>query len=901
MKRILINATQREELRVAIVDGQKLYDLDIETAAREQKKGNVYKARVTRVEPSLEACFVEYGAERHGFLPLKEVTKANFKNGDRLREGQELIVQVEKEERGTKGAALTTFISLAGRYLVLMPNNPRAGGVSRRVEDESERDEAREALDALNIPEGMGAIVRTNGIGRSKEELQWDLDHLVEYWRAIETESAAKAGPFLVYQESNIIIRALRDYFRPDIGEIIVDNVEVYAEARDHMTHMMPDKLSRLKLYEESVPLFSRYQIESQIETAHERTVKLPSGASIVIDQTEALTAVDINSAKATGGGGIEETALNTNLEAAEEIARQLRLRDLGGLIVIDFIDMNSQKNQRAVEQKLREACELDRARVQFGHLSKFGLMEMSRQRLRPSLSEHTQITCPRCNGRGQIRSVESLALSVLRLIEEEAMKEKTGRVIVQLPVDVATFLLNEKRAQLDDVERRCGATITLVPNATLESPNFEIARVRDDHMHQDNNDRASYRVTQDYKRAAMQEVLASKPVAERTLAEPAVKSIRPSTPPPPTLETVVAKPAVPAGPSFWSKVKAFFTTNIGGSAAATPQTPPRRDESRHGGQRHEHRRDGQHRHGGGRDDRGNRHGGQRHEHRRDGQHPGGQQNRGQNPNQQNQPRRDGQPQGGQQNRGQQPNQPPRRDGQHQGGQPQPAQQNQHPRPQQNGPQNPNDPQQQGEGRRGRRGRRGGRGGGREGMDGQPRNNNPQQNPTSGQPPAEMERNSLLEAAPTMALPVTMEPVPVSTMAAAEPAPMPMDTPVVSAPAVSQMTEPASEWAQSMPTVQAHTESTPPEMPPAQESRPQPQRPKADPNWMPRLVAPVEAPAGTESAVPAVPAEPVAPPKPPKNTDFVPRLIAPASEPVPVVEETKTEVRKPESTEPTAS
>ena len=882
MKRILINATQREELRVAIVDGQKLYDLDIETAAREQKKGNVYKARVTRVEPSLEACFVEYGAERHGFLPLKEVTKANFKNGDRLREGQELIVQVEKEERGTKGAALTTFISLAGRYLVLMPNNPRAGGVSRRVEDEQERDEAREALDALNIPDGMGAIVRTNGIGRSKEELQWDLDHLVEYWRAIETEAAAKPGTFLVYQESNIIIRALRDYFRPDIGEIIVDNVEVYAEAREHMTHMMPDKLSRLKLYEESVPLFSRFQVESQIETAHERTVRLPSGAVIVIDQTEALTAVDINSAKATGGGGIEETALNTNLEAAEEVARQLRLRDLGGLIVIDFIDMNSQKNQRAVEQKLREACELDRARVQFGHLSKFGLMEMSRQRLRPSLSEHTQITCPRCNGRGQIRSVESLALSVLRLIEEEAMKEKTGRVIVQLPVDVATFLLNEKRAQLDDVERRCGATITLVPNATLESPNFEITRVRDDHLHQDNNDRASYRVKQDYKAEALKAVLDAKAAPERTLAEPAVKSIRPATPPPASAPEMVvtAAAAAPAGPSLWSKMKKLFTADIGGGTAAV-QTPsqhqPRRDDQRHQ-QRHEHRRDGQqNRHG--QHDRGNRHGSNRNDQRRDQQ-----QNRGQNPNPQNgQPRRDQQ-----QNRGNNPNQQnqPRREGQPQG-QPQQGQQNQPPRPQQNGPQNPSDPQQQGEGRRGRRGRRGGRGGGREGFDGQQRNT-PQQNLLNGQPPVEMERNPATEPTPAMTLPVNTEPVSTPMMSVETP-PVQIREPVVATPVVMQTPEPSSEWAQSMPVVEAET----PKPQATQDPRP-PQRPKADPNWMPKLIQPVDAPAALESSTPP------APPKPPKNTDFVPRLIAPASESAPVVEEMKAEDRKPESAEPTA-
>ncbi len=859
MKRILINATQREELRVAIVDGQKLYDLDIETAAREQKKGNVYKARVTRVEPSLEACFVEYGAERHGFLPLKEVHN-QYTKGGRLKEGQELIVQVEKEERGTKGAAMTTYVSLAGRYLVLMPNNPRAGGVSRRVEDEKERDDAREALDALVIPEGMGTIVRTNGVGRTKEELQWDLDHLVEYWRAIETEAAAKPAPFLVYQESNIIIRALRDYFRPDIGEIIVDNVDVYAEAREHMTHMMPDKLSRLKLYEESVPLFSRFQVESQIETAHERTVKLASGAAIVIDQTEALTAIDINSAKSTGHGGIEETALNTNLEAAEEIARQLRLRDLGGLIVIDFIDMESGKNQRAVETKLREACELDRARVQFGHLSRFGLMEMSRQRLRPSLSEHTQITCPRCNGRGQIRSVESLALSVLRLIEEEAMKDKTGRVIVQLPVDVATFLLNEKRAVLDDVERRCSATITLVPNATLESPNFEITRVRDDHMHQDNNDRASYRVRQDYKAEALKAVLDAKSAPERTLAEAAVKSIRPATPPPAAAEPVaVSAPATPAGPSLWSRMKKFFTAEIGTAASAPTAQPQRRDE-RNGHPHRDHRRDQQRsgqqqgRHQGGqRDDRGgNRHQGGRNDQRRDQQRgPRNDQQRQQNQNRNDQQgqRRDGQQQP---QHAQNPQQPPRPQNPN-------ANQNQTPDQQQG---------ERGEGRRGRRGRRG-RGGQRDGQQ-QPRQSSGQEDLMNTGLPAPM---PLVAETPVQTHSEHSQPV-----VSHHETPTVTPTPAYEPPAVIRAPEPepATEWAQSMPTVEI--EATKPQA----TFEPRPQRPKADPNWMPRLVAPVEGAAPAEAA-------PAAPPQPPKNTDFVPRLIAPATESASVVEEKKSE------------
>ncbi|MBI2383849.1 MAG: Rne/Rng family ribonuclease, partial [Gammaproteobacteria bacterium] len=605
MKRILINATQREELRVAIVDGQKLFDLDIEIASREQKKGNVYKAKVTRVEPSLEACFVEYGADRHGFLPLKEIVRAYFKSGDGrqnirelISEGQELIVQVEKEERGNKGAALTTFVSLAGRYLVLMPNNPRAGGVSRRVEDEHERDEAREALNQLNIPDGMGTIVRTNGIGRTKDELQWDLDHLVAYWQAIEKEAAARPAPFLIYQESNIVIRALRDYFRPDIGEIIVDNADVYAEARDHLTYMDPQSLPRLKLYQEPVPLFSRFQVESQIESAHDRVVRLPSGGAIVIDHTEALTAIDINSAKATGGRDIEETALRTNLEAADEIARQLRLRDLGGLIVIDFIDMNAQKNQRQVEDALKQACDVDRARVQFGRLSRFGMMEMSRQRLRPSLGEHTQISCPRCSGRGQIRSVESLSLSVLRLIEEECMKDRTGRVIAQLPVDAATFLLNEKRIPLADLEARYRTAITLVPNESLDSPNFEIKRVRADHLTQDRNDEVSYKLPHDFKAEAREQPQLAAAAPAKPAAEPAVKSIRPATPPP--VPAAAPEPVAAAAPQegFWTKMKRWFGS--GAAQAPAPQpvaAPPRpqqqpRSEHQRRDQRRDHRRD---------------------------------------------------------------------------------------------------------------------------------------------------------------------------------------------------------------------------------------------------------------------------------------------------------------------
>ena len=566
MKRILINATQPEELRVAIVDGQKLHDLDIELASREQKKGNLYKGRITRVEHSLEACFVEYGGDRHGFLPIKEIARSCVNGSgpikEQVREGLELIVQVEKEERGNKGAALTSYVSLAGRYLVLMPNNPKAGGVSRRAEGD-ERQEAKAALDALQLPEGMGVIVRSNGVGRSAEELQWDADYLIEIWTAIENAAEDKRAPFLIYQENNIILRALRDYLRPDIGEVMIDNEEIYETARAHLTSVMPQHLNRLKLYKEETPLFSRFQIESQIELAHERTIRLPSGGSIVIDRTEALTSVDINSARATGGGGIEETALNTNLEAADEVARQLRLRDLGGLVVIDFIDMNSSRNQKEVEKRLEAACETDRARIQFGRLSRFGLMEMSRQRLRPSLGEHTQIACPRCEGSGQIRSVESMALSVLRLIEEEAMKDRTGRVIVQVPVDAGTFLLNEKRAQVREIEARNRVGITIVPNHTLQTPAYEIRRVRGDHLTQDNNDAVSHLLAQDFE-ASAQEELAEGPAPAKTPEKAAVEQIVPSTPAPVVAvapaaltSTLVMQQVAPRG--FWSRLMWLF------------------------------------------------------------------------------------------------------------------------------------------------------------------------------------------------------------------------------------------------------------------------------------------------------------------------------------------------------
>ena len=490
MKRMLINATQPEELRVAIAEGQHLFDLDIEVPSQEQKKSNVYKGRITRVEPSLEACFVEFGSTRHGFLPLKEICESSYskdfrkkKDGrlairDVVREGQEIIVQVEKEERGNKGAALTTYISLAGRYLVLMPTNPSAGGVSRRITG-SDRDHLREQLQKVTAPDNVGIIIRTAGVGRDADELQWDLDYLLQLWSAIEQAASNRKAPFLIYQESNLFIRALRDHLRADIGEILVDNETVYNDAREFMQQVMPHNLSKLKLYSDQVPLFSRYQIESQIESAFARTVHLPSGGAVVIDHTEALLSIDINSARATKGSDIEETAYNTNMESAVEIARQLRLRDLGGLIVIDFIDMNNRKHQREVEECLRRALQIDKARVQIGRISRFGLLEMSRQRLRPSLGESSQETCPICDGHGTIRSVESLALSILRLIEEEAMKDYTGQIVVQAPNDVVNFLHNEKRTALADVESRHKVPIMMLANSHMVTPHFEIHRVR--------------------------------------------------------------------------------------------------------------------------------------------------------------------------------------------------------------------------------------------------------------------------------------------------------------------------------------------------------------------------------------------------------------------------------------
>ena len=544
MKRMLINATQQEELRVALVDGQRLYDLDIESPGHEQKKANIYKGKITRVEPSLEAAFVDYGAERHGFLPLKEIARTYFPKGykfegrpnikDVIKEGQEVIVQIDKEERGQKGAALTTFLSLAGSYLVLMPNNPRAGGISRRIEGD-ERTELKESLSKLDLPEGMGLIVRTAGVGKSYEELEWDLKVLLTHWEAISSVAEEREAPFLIHQESNVIVRAIRDYLRRDIGEILIDKTSIYEQALQHIQLVRPDFANRVKLYRGEVPLFSHYQIESQIESAFQREVRLPSGGSIVIDPTEALTSIDINSARATKGGDIEETALNTNLEAADEIARQLRLRDLGGLVVIDFIDMTPVRHQREVENRMKDAVRSDRARVQLGRISRFGLLEMSRQRLRPSLGESAHHVCPRCSGHGTIRGTESLALSILRILEEESIKENTGQIEAQLPVPVATYLLNEKRKSIQLLEKRHGVDLLLIPNANLDTPHYQVLRRRPDDVISE----ASYDVELMPAVEAETETTTSAPVKRE---EPALKGLVA-----PTAAPVVAPKEEPA------------------------------------------------------------------------------------------------------------------------------------------------------------------------------------------------------------------------------------------------------------------------------------------------------------------------------------------------------------------
>lgn len=620
MKRMLFNATQQEELRVAIVDGQKLIDIDIETTGREQRKSNIYKGVITRIEPSLEACFVNYGEERHGFLPFKEVARSYFKEGidvrnasikEALREGQEIIVQVEKEERGNKGAALTSFISLAGRYLVLMPNNPRGGGVSRRVEGE-DRQELRETMDKLDLPNGMSVIARTAGIGRNVDELQWDLNYLMQLWRAIEGAGQTGSGAFLIYQESSLVIRAIRDYFQPDIGEILIDTDDIHDQAQQFMAHVMPDMVHRVKRYRDDVPLFSRFQIEHQIETAYSRTVPLPSGGAIVIDHTEALVSVDVNSARATRGSDIETTAFNTNLEAADEVARQLRLRDLGGLIVIDFIDMENSKNQREVEGRLKDALHHDRARVQMGKISRFGLMELSRQRLRPSLSEGSHVTCPRCNGTGHIRDTESSALQVLRIIQEEAMKENSAAIHVQAPVDVAAFLLNEKRGEILKIETRHRVTVIMIPNKHLETPHYKMERIKHDDPRLDDA-QASYAMAEQadtdigYSQRQKEEV--------RPRQEAVVKGITPDQPAP-IVERKAPEPVAAAVPpptlapesGLLGKIFAFFRKKpvapVEAPAAVEAKAPAKREGER-GGRGGE--RNGRNRNRGERTERGER------------------------------------------------------------------------------------------------------------------------------------------------------------------------------------------------------------------------------------------------------------------------------------------------------
>lgn len=580
MKRMLFNATQSEELRVAIVDGQKLIDLDIEHAGKEQRKSNIYKGVITRIEPSLEAAFVDYGMDRHGFLPFKEVARSYYKEGadgksriqDALKEGQELIVQVDKDERGNKGAALTTFISLAGRYLVLMPNNPRGGGVSRRIEGE-DRDELRDVLAQLEVPKGMSIIARTAGIGRNAEELQWDLNYLTQLWTAIDGASAMQAGAYLIYQEGSLVIRAIRDYFSSDIGEILIDTPDIHEQAVQFMNHVMPGNVNRVKLYQDEIPLFTRFQIEHQIESAFAREVRLPSGGAIVIDHTEALVSVDVNSGRATRGSDIEHTAFNTNIEAAEEVARQLRLRDLGGLVVIDFIDMESQRNQREVENALRDALHVDRARVQTGKISRFGLLELSRQRLRPSLGETNHIPCPRCSGTGHIRGIESTALHILRITQEDAMKENSAIIQVQLPVEVATFLLNEKRADIHKIEQRMGVEVVLIPNIHLETPNYNIVRIKHDDVNEETN-RASYKLVEmpaetTFIPTAEETAKAVRPVA-------AVKGITPTAPAPIVAEK---KAEVAAAPklSLFAKIKNFFVSTP--TAVVAPKTEAEKAE----------------------------------------------------------------------------------------------------------------------------------------------------------------------------------------------------------------------------------------------------------------------------------------------------------------------------------
>ncbi len=615
MKRMLINATQPEELRVALVDGQWLYDLDIENRNREQKKANIYKGKITRVEPSLEAAFVDYGAERHGFLPLKEISREYFSKAPNdvegrvkikevVKEGTEVIVQVDKEERGNKGAALTTFVSLAGRYLVLMPNNPRAGGISRRIEGE-DRAQLKDALSGVEIPSGMGIIIRTAGVGRSSEELQWDLNYLLQLWESIDKAAQSAPAPNFLFQESNVIIRAIRDYLRQDVGEVIVDNKEAFDLAGGFIQQVMPNFGSKVKLYNDDIPLFNRYQIESQIETAFQREVKLPSGGSIVIDVTEALVSIDINSSRATKGGDIEETALQTNLEAADEIARQLRLRDMGGLIVIDFIDMQPARNQREVENRMRDALNMDRARVQVGRISRFGLLEMSRQRLRPSLGEVHSKVCPRCNGQGTIRSTRSLALSILRLVEEEAQKERSAEIRAIAPVSVATYLLNEKRKTISNIEQRNSTRVVVVPNADMMTPHFEVQRLRDD---DEGTLETSYKIVATADEHSEEETeTGGKPAP---LPQPAVQPAAPTEAAP--TPTAAPAPKAPEQPGLWERFVALLT-GLFKSDEDDQKSSDTKDRghqrSRHGRGGNQNRRregGGRNRRGGRRDDRGN-------------------------------------------------------------------------------------------------------------------------------------------------------------------------------------------------------------------------------------------------------------------------------------------------------
>ncbi len=601
MKRMLINATQAEERRLAIVDGQKLLDYEIEIEGREQRKGNIYKAVVTRVEPSLEACFVDYGEDRHGFLPFKEISRQYFQQGvsvsqariqDAIREGQELLVQVEKEERGNKGAALTTFVSLAGRYVVLMPNNPRGGGVSRRIEGE-DRAELKEALDQLEYPNGMSIIARTAGIGRSAPELQWDLNYLLKLWAAIDGAAKGTKGAFLIYQESSLVIRAIRDYFNNDIGDILIDTDDVYEQAQQFMAHVMPEHAARVKRYRDDAPLFSRFQIEHQIESAYARTVQLPSGGAIVIDHTEALVSVDVNSARAIKGGDIEETATRTNLEAADEVARQMRLRDLGGLIVIDFIDMEESRNRRDVENRLRDALRQDRARVQFGTISKFGLMEMSRQRLRPALSEGASIPCPRCGGSGHIRDTESSALQILRIIQEESLKDNTASVLCQVPVEVASFLLNEKRAEIAKIEIKQRINVLMVPNKTLETPNYKLERLKHDDPRLDNVE-ASYKMAEEMEDPVAVTRRSQEPTNKQT---PLIKGVLPDAPAPIVVpKPELARPATvplhapqvpsgagPANTGFFGWLKRLFVAEPAPVARVKPAPSVSPDDKREG------------------------------------------------------------------------------------------------------------------------------------------------------------------------------------------------------------------------------------------------------------------------------------------------------------------------------